>query len=129
MVSSQFPMHASILLSRSSLDDIADEALTDPANAPLLAGRRTGLYRIAGVEVIGSTVVLYLGQDRGSYGFARVPGATSDVIYNRPDSEDDPQDYRAFPGGHGFSELEGKRLMGDWFVMYSCYWLVKVGWS
>jgi hypothetical protein len=132
-VKSELPMHLGFVLSRPWLDEIADEALNDPANAHLLAERWAGVYRIEGVEVIGRTVVLYLGRDRGNYGFVRVPGATTDVIYNRRGrQDDDAQNHPDFPGegveGH-HRDPEGRRIAGDWFVMFSSYWLVKIGWS
>jgi hypothetical protein len=129
MLWSQLPMHVAFLLSRPELDRMADEALADPANAHLLGGRWAGLYPISGVQVIGNTVVLYLGKDKGSYGFARVPGATSDVIFNVPGLEENAHYHRAFPKHEGPKDPEGKRMRGNWFVMYSSYWLVKVGWS
>jgi hypothetical protein len=129
MLDWQVPMYVSFRLSRPALDALADEALADPANAHRLAGRRAGLYRIAGAEVLGRTVVLYLDRDRGSYGFARVPGAASDLIYHGPGSEDSPEYHRDFPAQRGFPDPVGMRVGGDWFVMYSGYWLVKVGWS
>jgi hypothetical protein len=129
MLWSQLPMHVAFLLSRPALDRMADEALADPANAHLLAGRWAGLYPISGVEVIGNTVVLYLGKDKGSYGFARVPGATEDVIFNMPGDEDNGHYHRDFPKWDGPNYREGKKMAGDWFVMYDAYWLVKVGWS
>jgi hypothetical protein len=125
----QLPMQAAFLLSRSALDRVADKALADPAKAYQLAGRWAGLYRIAGVKVLGSTVVLYLGKDRGSYGFTRVPGAEQDYIYNRRGLEDRPEYHRDFPSGDGHEDRVGSRVVGDWFVMYSSYWRVKVGWS
>ena len=79
--------------------------------------------------MIGKTVVLYLGRDRGSYGFARVPGAETNLIDNSSKAENDPQRCADFPKGEGSRDLEGKRIEGDWFVLYSWYWLVKVGWS
>lgn len=129
MLWSRFPMHAAFLLSRPALNRIADEALADPANAHLLAGRWAGLYPISGVEVIGNTVVLYLGQDKGTYGFARVPRTKSDLIFNMPGDEDSPHYHKDFPKHHALKDREGKRIMDDWFVMYSSYWRVKVGWS
>jgi hypothetical protein len=125
----QLPMQAGFLVSRPALDGLADEALADPAKAHLLAGRWAGLYRVAGVEVLGKTVVLYLGKDRGSYGFARVPGAAGDVVFNRPGLEGDPRNRRDFPRQANPEGPQGERMAGDWFVMYSWYWLVKVGWS
>jgi hypothetical protein len=115
MVSEQIPMRVGFWLSQSAFDRLADKALADPANAPRLAGRLAGVYSISGVEVIGKTVVLYLGKDKGSYGFARVPGATGG--------------HWDFPSQDGPNDREGKRIAGDWFVMYSGYGLVKVGWS
>jgi hypothetical protein len=129
MVYHQVPLYVSFLVSRPNLDRLADEALADPPNAPRLAGRWAGLYRISGVEVLGNTVVLYLDKDKGSYGFARVPGAASDVICNRPGLEDDPAQHRDFPKQADPEGPQGQRIAGDWFVMYSWYWLVKVGWS
>ena len=129
MIWSQLPMRVSFLLSRPGLDSMADEAFADPVNAHLLAGRWAGLYRINGVEVIGNTVVLYLNKDKGSYGFARVPGAAGDLIFNVPGDEDSPHYQRDFPKQVGLKDPEGKRIAGDWFVMYSSYWLVKVGWA
>jgi hypothetical protein len=126
----ELPLLVSFHLSRPALDRLANEALADPAQAQRLSGRWAGLYRIVGVEVIGKTVVLYLGDDRGSYGFARVPGASSDEIFNLPGHKRDPQNHRDFPASHGgASDPEGKRITGDWFVMYSGYWRWKVGWS
>src|SRR5262249_54266349 len=78
MVAFELPLRVSFSLSRPALDRIADEALADPDNAHRLASRWAGLYQIAGVEVIGKTVVLYLGKNGGSYGFVRVPRATTD---------------------------------------------------
>jgi hypothetical protein len=129
MLRSELPMHASFLLSRPALDRIADEALNEPANAHLLAGRWAGLYRIDGVEVMDSTVILYIGRDKGNYGFARVPQATNDVIFNMPGLEDNPHYHGEFPKRDGLNDPEGKRITGDWFVIYSSYWRVKVGWS
>jgi len=129
MVVSELPLHISFFVSRPWLDRIADEALADPANAHLLAGRVAGLYQISGVEVIGNTVVLYIGKDRGNYGFARVPGTTSSLISNDRDVPNNPHDHRDFPRREGFRDPEGKRIMGNWFVMYSSYMRVKVGWS
>jgi hypothetical protein len=129
MVRSELPMRVSFLLSRPALDAVADEALADPVNAHLLAGRQAGLYRIAGVEVIEKTVIIYVGKDKGEFGFARVPGPAPDLIFNSPSSANDPHHWPAFPEQHGSGEPYGKRIKGDWFVIYSWYWSVKVGWS
>jgi hypothetical protein len=126
---SEAPMHVSFFLSRPALDRMADEALKDPANAHLLAGRWAGLYHINGVEVLGKTVVLYLGEDKGNYGFARVPKASGDLILNLPGRKDYPHYHGDFPKHVDFKDPEGKRITGDWFVMYSSYWRVKGGWS
>jgi hypothetical protein len=134
MVRSEMPMRAAFSLSRPGLDQLADVALADPKNAHTLAGRWVGLYRVSGVEVIGRTVVLYIGEDRGDYGFTRVPRAASDVIFKARGQEDDehyhadfPERGRSDPFDH--MDPEGRRIAGDWFVMYSWYWSVKVGWS
>lgn len=136
MVSSQWPMRVCFQLSRPWLDNLADEAVANPANAPLLAGRWAGVYRIAGVEIIGKTVVLYLDKNGGTYGFARVPGAASDYIHNTTENQgnggpvnhyyhrDFPESNRAFT----LRDPVGKRMTGDWFVMYSGYLRMK-GWS
>lgn len=130
MLRSELPMQASFILSRPALDRIADEALNEPANAHLLAGRWAGLYRIDGVEVMGNTVILSIGKDKGNYGFARVPKATSDVICNMPGHEDNPHYHGEFPKlDGGPNDPVGKRITGDWFVIYSSYCRVKVGWS
>ncbi len=129
MLWTQLPMYVSFLLSRPALDRLANEALADPGKAHPLAGRWSGLYEISGVEVIGNTVVLYIGRDKGTFGFARVPGAPCDAVSNLPGNEDNDSYYRDFPMREGAKDPEGKRIMGDWFVVYSWYWMVKVGWS
>jgi hypothetical protein len=126
-VREEVPMHAGFHLSRPWLDANADEALANPANAHRLVGRWAGGYRIAGVEVIGETVVLYIDRSEGCYGFARVPGAKSNHIYNVPGGHDIPHNHREFPPNRGGADPVGERLSGDWFVVYSAYWRVKVG--
>jgi hypothetical protein len=128
MVRAELPMHLSFLLSRPGLDANANEALADPGNAQRLAGRRAGLYQVAGVEVIGETVVLYLGKDKGSYGFARVPGTKADRVSN-DSGWVHHADHEGSPKTEGFRDPRGDRIGGDWFVMYSGYWRWKVGWS
>lgn len=126
-IGEQWPMRVAFWWSHSALERLADKALADPDNAPQLAGQWAGVYRIAGVEVIGTTVVLYLGQDKRDYGFVRAPGAVNEMIQNQ--NRFAPLDYQqceAFPEGE---DRVGKRIGDDWFVMYSWYWLVKVGWS
>ena len=128
----ELPMRTCFTLSRPAMDRIADQALANPASAHLLAGRWIGLYHVVGVQVIGGTVVMYLGEDDSAYGFARVPGATRDHIFNAPGIDDDNQDqYRDFPLLQTASEPSrvGERIAGSWFVMYSHYWRIKVGWS
>jgi hypothetical protein len=112
------------------MDRIANAALADPDNAHLLARRWAGVYFITDVEVIGETVVLYTGKDRGSYGFARVPGVKSDTIFNEPGGEDLPHFFANFPEcKEGRRDVGGRRIEGDWFVVYDSYLWVKVGWS
>jgi hypothetical protein len=125
----RLPMYVSFVLSRPGFEQIAEAALADPANAHLLADRWAGLYYIAGVEVIGSTVVLYVGEDQGTYGFAKVPGAMGDRVWNIPGHEGSPDYHRDFPPIDGWKDRMGQRLAGDWFVIYSGYWSVKIGWS
>lgn len=122
-------MYLSFIISRSGLDGIADQALADPANARSLAGHWAGLYRVDGVEIINHTVVIYIGKDGGNYGFARVPGAQVDDIFNMPGDEESPNFCQDFPASAGRKDPNGRRIMGDWFMMYSSYWAVKVGWS
>ena len=129
-VREEVPLSAGFHLSRPWLDPLADEALADPANAHRLVGRWAGGYRVAGVEVIGETVVIYIDRPEGNYGFARVPGARSDHIYNLPHRPEGRENHRAFPpDGRNGRDPAGDRLAGDWFVVYSSYWRVKVGWS
>lgn len=130
----ELPLSAGFFVSQQGLDAIADEALADPAGAHRLAGRRAGCYRVAGVEVIGETVVLYLDRPEGQFGFARVPGAQTDRVFNVPRVPDLPDHHPAFPPfeadrGNGFTDPVGRRIAGDWFVVYSSYWHAKVGWS
>jgi hypothetical protein len=122
MIQREFPMHLSIALSRTAMDEIADEALADPANAHRLAGRWAGFYRIDKVEVLGRTVVLGLGKYFGSdqYGFVRIPGM-GNAVPDRMDFRRNPKDRSWDP--------EAKRIVDDWFVLYSSYWLEKDGWS
>jgi hypothetical protein len=129
LVRSELPMRLAFLVSRPALDHMADEALADPANAHRLAGRWAGLYQVAGVEVIGKTVVVYVGTDRGSYGFIRAPGAPADLINNGAQGIVGYETFSGFPPGQRSNDLAGRRMEGDWFVMYSWYLLVKDGWS
>ena len=129
MLWSQLPMHVFVMLSRQDLDSLADVAVSDPANAHRVVGCWAGFYRIDGVEVIGHTVVFYLGKGKGNYGLARVPSARDHVIFNMPGLEDGPHYCRDFPKQEGFNDPSGMRITGDWFVMYSSYWLGKVDWS
>jgi hypothetical protein len=128
-VRQEVPMHACFVVSQPWFDALADEALADPGNAHRLTGRWAGGYRVAGVEVIGETVVIYLDRPEGNYGFARVPGAKSDHIYNMPHSPGGLGNHQAFPpySGRNFTDPVGDRIAGDWFVVYSSYWRVKVG--
>jgi hypothetical protein len=126
---SELPMRVGFRLSRSVFDAVADEALKNPADTGRLAGHWAGLYPIAGVEVIGETVVLYVGRDKGNYGFARVPKAPDDLIFNKTGLEDNPHFFGDFPRQDGQTDPDGMRFEGDWFVMYSRYWRFKVGWS
>jgi hypothetical protein len=127
----EVPLSAGFAVSRRGFDALADEALADPASAHRLAGRWAGIYRVAGVEVIDRTVVFYVGTTDGPYGFARVPGARSDSVYNLPYQPEDRENHRAFPsdGRRAFFDPVGRRITGDWFVVYSSYWHSKVGWS
>lgn len=129
VVVSETPMAVSFHLSRPWLESIADEADADPDSARLLAGRWAGLYQVAGVEVIGRTVVIYIGHDQGNYGFARAPRANTNVIRNIPSNKKHEQHHEDFPAAEGPRDPEGTRLWADWFVMYSYYWFIKVGWS
>lgn len=133
MLNSQVPMRLGFRVSRPAFERLADEALADPSNVDRLAGRWAGVYLIEGVAVIGQTVVLYLDKGKRTYGFARVPGARDDHIYNIPHLRDQFEKIKNihldFPEQEGFNDPVGERIAGDWFVMYSGYWLVKVGCS
>jgi hypothetical protein len=130
-IGEQWPMRVCFWCSRPALDHLANEALADPPNAQLLAGQWAGLYRIEGVRVLGASVVLYLDEDEGNYAFVRAPGATKDLIHHHGNhADDDDREYPEFPAASkSESDLLGKRLNDDWFVMYSWYRLVKVGWG
>jgi hypothetical protein len=129
-IGDNWPMRVSFWWSRSALDHLADKALADPDNASQLAGKRAGVYRIAGAEVIGSTVVLYLDNDKGSYAFVRVPGTLPNKIQNQNAYGGlEYQQSSDFPKNGTHDDRVGERIGDDWFVMYSWYWLVKVGWS
>jgi len=117
MLVHELPIYVSFQLSCSALDRIADEALADPTNLHLLAGRRAGLYRVEKVEAIGGTVVLYIDQSEGTYGFARVPGVRNDVIHNWG-NKDDPNYHQDFPEPKYPGDLEGQRIAGDWYLVY-----------
>jgi hypothetical protein len=130
LIGTKVPMRVCFWLSRPALDDVATQALADPANAHILSGRWAGLYRIAGVEVIGSTVVVYTDEDKGTYGFVRAPDVLTDTITcgDRASASAEQQPDFPIPDKRN-SDREAKRIGGDWFVMYSWYSLVKVGWS
>jgi hypothetical protein len=120
------PLRLSFLLSRPALDRVAERALADPLHADSMAAQWAGLYQIAGVKVIGSTVVIYVGKKDGDYGFARVPGVLQgDLIFNRPGAEEQAGYHRHFPRAD-LGDPIGERIAGDWFVMYSSYWAVKL---
>jgi hypothetical protein len=128
----EVPMHAGFYLSRPQFDALADEALANPGNAHQIAGRWAGCHRVTGVEIIDETVIFYLDRPEGNYGFARVPGARSDHIFNLPDKPADRNNHREFPPyrrENYYTDPVGQRIAGDWFVVYSSYWRVKVGWS
>lgn len=127
----QFPMTFAFRYSRPSLDRIADEALADPSYAERFTGQWAGLYSISKVEVIGKTVVLYTsGFEKDCWGFARAPDALAAYIYHIPErfneSAHPDGNFRDFPPRSGFHDPTGKRIMGDWFVVYSSYWYHKL---
>jgi hypothetical protein len=128
-VEQHIPFKVATVLSEHAFDELADAALADPKNVHELVGRRAGLYSIAGVEIIGNSVVLYVGRDRGNYGFVRVPNAPADIIFNEPRDPDNPAQCNDFPKTADGLDPYGKRIFGDWFVMYSFYWSIKDGWS
>jgi hypothetical protein len=120
------PLRLSFLLSRSALDRVAERALAGELHVDSMADEWAGVYRIAGVKVMGSTVVIYVGKKAGDYGFARVPGMVQgDLVFNRPGAEERPGYHSDFPRAV-LSDPVGERIAGDWFVMYSAYWAVKV---
>ncbi len=100
--------------SRSGFDRVANEALADPVNAHLLAGRWAGLYRIEGVEVIGSTVALFLDADKGTSGSFLAHNATTHQI-----SDYQPIHVSSLAMDYSHPDWEGKRIKDDWFVMFA----------
>jgi hypothetical protein len=119
-VGEDWPMRISFWWSRSALDRLANKALADPDNAHLLAGQWAGVYRIVSVEVIGSTVILYLDEDKRSEGFVREPRTSSDNIQNQdPVESGDYHLFTTFPKGGDLENRVGKRMSDEWFVMYS----------
>jgi hypothetical protein len=127
---SNLPMQAGFYLSRSAMDRLAAEALSNPEKCEQLVGRWAGVYPIEGIEVIGQTVVLYTAHDRGFYGFLRAPGARSDKIFYDSTNTNEHH-FAEFPRSD--DRIEGdrwaQRVRGEWFVMYSVYWRIKDGWS
>jgi hypothetical protein len=120
------PLRLAFLVIRPALDRVAERALADSAYAESMADEWAGVYRIAGVKVIGRTVVMYVGKKHGDYGFARVPGAVhGDLVFNRPGAEDRPGYHSDFPRAH-LGDPVGERITGNWFVMYSSYGAVKL---
>jgi hypothetical protein len=135
MFYSRLPMQFCFEFSRASFDKLAQTALRDRADLQKYARRWVGLYQLAGVRVIGDTVVLYIGTFGGSYGFARVPGAKTDIVFNVSGSEAHPDYYKDFPEQDGMDPAGrmvdpiGRRVDGDWFVIYSDYRESKRGCS
>lgn len=124
------PLYVAFHLSRPGLDALADEAIRDPVKAPLLAGRRAGLFRIEGVEVIGRTVLLYIDHEKGMYGFAHIPNTDRPFVQNVPKSEDPKFRFADFPPTHDLRhDPRAERIAGDWFVVFSGYLKIRVGWS
>jgi hypothetical protein len=145
------PMQVCFRLSRPAFEALANEALADPAHSNQLAGRRAGLYEIKGVRIIGKTVLLWVAQRpwQGiavsepdneahdfnlAFGFARVPGARADKIFNMPELPETrnlPGYHRDFPEQDYFlgkkGDCEGERIADDWFVFYSSYLRAKTG--
>jgi hypothetical protein len=145
------PMQVCFRLSRPAFEALANDALADPAHSNKLVGQRAGMYPIMGVKVIGKTVLLSVAQrkfqgiavsDRPNegydfnlaFGFARVPGARADIIYNMPelpDTKNLPGYHRDFPEQDYFlgkkGDCEGERIADDWFVFYSSYLRAKTG--
>lgn len=125
----RLPLKLGFHASRGAFDRVADLALSDPENLEGLSGTWAGVYWIEGVEVIGSTVVLYLDRPDGRFGFARVPYSAEDHILNMPRSDGNPHGQVEFPLYSGLKDRVGDRIADDWFMVYSSYWSVKVGWS
>jgi hypothetical protein len=128
----ELPMQAGFLISRPAMDRLADAARADPTNAYLLKGSWAGVYQVVKVEVIGEAVVILTSQNRSDYGFIYAPGAHSDLIRSSSENgENDENSYKSFPKSEfGMDDDRyAKRIHGDWFVMYSAYWLIKDGWS
>lgn len=129
MIPTQWPMNVGFTASRASFDRLANEAISDPTHLDRFSGRWAGLYQVSAVRVIGRTVVFYLDKDGGIYGFARVPGATNDLVFNAQGLEFNPNYWHDFPPQIALADPVGDRISGDWFVVYSDYRHSKRGWS
>ncbi len=123
----RLPLGAGFLVSRATLNQIADEALAQPERLKQQTPRWAGVYEIARIEVIGTTVVVYIGDD--PFGFARVPTAASNIVFNREGIPPDERRCKDFPIRQGFESCEGDRIFADWFVVYTWYGWNKIGWS
>lgn len=119
----KWPLHWAFAYSRSALDDIAEEALENPAKLDRFAGRQAGCYRITNVYVAESAVFMVIDLRHSSYGFARLPRQAEACVNLRGVYVD---------ADSGEDELEAsgaQRITGDWFVVFNSYWSVKDGWS
>ena len=123
----RWPLKLAVYLSRPAFDRLADEAIADPNNASSLSGRWVGLYRIGGVQVVGTNLVaLHLRSERGNYGFLRMPNGPAHIQHfyeNYPDHPEQPA--KPYEGGGDAIW----RVARDWYVMFNSYWAVKDGWS
>lgn len=129
MAINELPLRLCFRLSRTSFDRVAQAALRDRANLQIYSDTWVGLYRLAGVEVIGGTVILYADKPGGVYGFARIPGAKTDVVFNMTGLEANRFYFNDFPKQIGINDPIGRRIEGDWFLVYPDYKTSKRGWN
>ena len=120
-VSGRWPLGLGFAMSRSAMDRVADQALADPARASRFVGQRVGPYEIKGVQVVGETVLLYLDEENGSLGFARVPRAKTHTIRAKAGRLNDHEICDDLPNDSRSHDRVGMRVGGSWFVVYSSY--------
>ena len=110
------PLRICFRQSEVEMDRIADELLASTSAGRIDVDKTAGYYHVTSGRVVDGAAILRLDRSDWShefYGFIRIPdhhGEIDGEKYGLPDS--------------GF-----KHVGGDWFVFYSLYWSVKIGWS